>query len=342
MLTEKTSHLIQADRALPARGTGLKGLLKRVVNKLVAWKLADLVQQQNEINRQVRNELNRLTDTVDTLGQTQAVHISDTSRVNDDIRRLTENVQMTNTLTENIMSGLSQIKAGSGLVEYPHQFDYVGFENQFRGSEDTILARQRMYVEYFLDATDILDIGCGRGEFLSLLSEQGIRARGVDINDHFVLTCREKGLQVDRLDALSALQESADGSLGGIVMNQVIEHIPFNQLVEIVALAYQKLKPGGLFIAETINPQSMIVFTEAYFLDPTHDRMIHPMTMQFLVGQCGFAESTIRYLSPVDPAMFLKRKIDEFVQLNHQVEESYETLNNLVYGCREYAVIGRK
>ena len=227
-------------------------------------------------------------------------------------------------------------------VLYAHQFDYIGFENQFRGPEVGIHEKQRIYLKYFADQQNVVDIGCGRGEFLKLLKENNIDAFGVDVNEIMIKQCQDSGLQVKKMNALSFLRTIKDNSLGGIIMNQVIEHIPFNQLVEIVALAYTKLKPGAYFVAETINPQSLIVFTEAYFLDPTHDRMIHPYTMRYLLQQSGFVDSTIEYLSPVDQSDFATQKTDGSPTIEMQRDDSHDALHRLVYGCREYAVIGRK
>lgn len=241
-----------------------------------------------------------------------------------------------------IREQLNRAITSEKAAHYDHQFDYIGFENQFRGSEEAIHEKQKIYLKYFAEQQNVVDIGCGRGEFLKLLKENNIDSFGVDVNEIMIKQCLDSGLQVKKMNALAFLRTSKDNSLGGIIMNQVIEHIPFNQLVEIVALAYAKLKPSAYFIAETINPQSLIVLTEAYFLDPTHDRMIHPHTMRFLLQQSGFVESTIEYLSPVDQSEYMTQKTDSCPTIENQIDNSNDALNRLVFGYREYAVIGRK
>ncbi len=233
-----------------------------------------------------------------------------------------------------------KIKKLEQLEEYKKgkiNFDYMGFENKYRGSQDDIKKKLYSYVEYFENCDNVLDIGCGRGEFLEILKEKSISSSGIDIEDNMISMCKEKGLNVKKADALEYLNSLEDNSLGGIIMNQVIEHMEPNYLIEVIQTAYKKLKPEAHFVAETINPQSMIVFTEAYFMDLSHKRMLHPYTVQFLLESNGFREASIRYMNKVEDL-----RIPQCDQIPEDINKALEKLNDVVYGYRDYAIIGRK
>ena len=123
---------------------------------------------------------------------------------------------------------------------------YLSFENTFRGSEELIASRQKIYVELLAGHAPVLDIGCGRGELLELLRDAGIAASGVDVDAAMVQHTRSKGLDVRVDDAVSTLTAAADGSVGAIIANQVIEHLPYEALLEFFRIAPVKLRPGGL------------------------------------------------------------------------------------------------
>ena len=131
---------------------------------------------------------------------------------------------------------------------------YVGFEDVFRGRHDDIVERQRSYLPYFEGATDVLDLGCGRGEFLELLRERGIAARGIDTNAEMVARCVERGLAVTRSDALSHLRALPDASVGGLFSAQVVEHLGPRYLMRLLEAMHRVLRPGGRAVVETINP----------------------------------------------------------------------------------------
>jgi O-antigen chain-terminating methyltransferase len=169
---------------------------------------------------------------------------------------------------------------------------YRGFEDIFRGSEEFIRRRQRFYVDVIAERQPVLDVGCGRGEFLDLLKEAGIEARGVDIDQGMVEHCREKGHNVELADANDHLERQADDSLGAIFAAQVIEHLPYEALVRFFSLADAKLAPGGLFIAETVNPHS-IPALKAFWVDPTHRNPIFPEVAAALARLAGFASGLI-------------------------------------------------
>jgi predicted TPR repeat methyltransferase len=174
-------------------------------------------------------------------------------------------------------------------------FDYVGFESVFRGPEELVRERQSVYVPFFAGRRAVLDIGCGRGEFLELMRDARITTTGVDLNPAMVALCRSKGLpEVHEADAVAWLEQSGSTPLDGIFSAQFIEHIPFDSLVRLVAQAYERLSAGGVFIAETVNPLSIDAF-KTFYVDPSHVKPLFPEVMAFLCRSVGFADVRVFY-----------------------------------------------
>jgi O-antigen chain-terminating methyltransferase len=225
-------------------------------------------------------------------------------------------------------------------------FDYFGFEDRYRGSEEDIKERQRGYVEYFTreGLDQVLDIGCGRGEFLELLREAGIKAQGVDLNLDMVLYCQEKGLDVVREDACVYLNSLPDESLGGIFAAQVIEHLQPNQIIDLVKLCQRKLRAGGPLIFETPNPTCLMVFARSFYMDFSHIRPIHPEPMKFLLESAGFQDIRVLFSSPIEASMRVPHLpgAGADAKMAEEFNQGIERLNELLYGFQDYAVIGRK
>lgn len=230
--------------------------------------------------------------------------------------------------------------AGTGL-------NYFVFEDHFRGSREDIKERQRAFVRYFEGCSNVLDIGCGRGEFLELMRDAGIGARGVDLDETMVEFCRSRGLAVELNDAVSYLEQLEDESLDGIFIDQVVEHLEPAYLVRLLELCYRKMKFGYHIVAETVNPLSFVSFAN-FYIDMTHVRPVHPETLKFLLGAVGFREIEAQFSSPVpDEARLRKLPITEVMDEERQAFfESYnhnvELLNGTLYGAQDYAVVGKK
>jgi SAM-dependent methyltransferase/exonuclease VII small subunit len=221
---------------------------------------------------------------------------------------------------------------------------YVGFEDAFRGSSEDIARQLRDYVPIFAGASDVLDIGCGRGEFLALLRESGISARGIDLNDAMVAVCREKGFEAKKADALSYLRSLPAGSLGGLFAAQVVEHLEPAYLTRLLEAAFDVLRPGAPIVLETINPACWFAFFESYIRDITHVQPLHPDTLKFLLIASGFQQIEIRYRAPY-PEHEKLQPLPASPALGDSVETinaNVEKINRLLFTHLDYAAIGRR
>jgi SAM-dependent methyltransferase len=190
--------------------------------------------------------------------------------------------------------------------------DYFAFESRMRASTDEIRRRQRPYVDDFREAAPVLDAGCGRGEFLGLLREAGIEARGVDADADMVGYARGEGLDVEQADVVAYLERLDDGSLGGVFAAQLVEHLPPAALLRFLELAPAKLRPGGRLVAETINPLSPLALRN-YFADLTHAQPLVPETLVLLARHAGFGEVETRFLNAPEPVEGVDPRLNEIL-----------------------------
>jgi 2-polyprenyl-3-methyl-5-hydroxy-6-metoxy-1,4-benzoquinol methylase len=224
--------------------------------------------------------------------------------------------------------------------------NYFVFEERFRGPRKEIKQRQSAFLEYFKGCKDVLDIGCGRGEFLELLKESGIEAQGVDMDEDMVNYSRSRGLKVTHTDAVSFLDGLADKSLDGIFLGQVVEHMEPAYLVKILELCYRKLNYGYHVVIETVNPLSLTSLAN-FYIDITHKRPMHPETLRFLLGSVAFREIEVKFHSPVPNEQRLKKVSGDnleaaFKTLVEIHNKNVEMLNNSLYGSQDYLIIGKK
>ena len=172
---------------------------------------------------------------------------------------------------------------------------YQAFENRFRGPRELIKARQRVYLPFieplllFYEEAQAVDLGCGRGEWLEILKESGFHGYGVDLDDGMLAACRQAGLDVVTQDALSALKALPDESQVVVSGFHIAEHIDFSDLRLLIQEALRVLKPAGLLILETPNPENITVGTVNFYLDPTHQKPIPPPLLSFLPEYYGFS-----------------------------------------------------
>jgi len=225
---------------------------------------------------------------------------------------------------------------GVGGASAAAAFDYAAFEDRFRGGEEHVRTQLRRYLAYFPTPASgpVVDLGCGRGEFLDLLREVGVVAWGVEADERRAGRCRARALDVRTGDALERLEAVEEGSLGGVVSFQVVEHLGLAKTIRLLEVARRKLRSGGCLVVETVNVESLITFSRAWTIDPSHRQPLHPLTLHFLVEQAGFARCEIIFGSPVEQATAL-----EPTGGDDAAARNVERLNRLVYAPQDYAVV---
>ena len=179
----------------------------------------------------------------------------------------------------------------------------------------------------------ILDAGCGRGEWLDLLREQHLQASGVDLNRVLLAICRERGLPVEEADAIEYLRSLPEASLGAVTAFHLIEHLPLPRLLDLLDAAVRALKPGGVAVFETPNPNNIFVSSRYFYLDPTHRHPIPPQLGRFLAEARGLRRVEILELHPWPEAHHVDTRTGG---------EVAGRFNECFYGPQDYAIIGWK
>ena len=239
---------------------------------------------------------------------------------------------------DNLRSNNAQIQE----IKHPtlDGIDYFDFENRFRGPREAIKESQKGYVKYFEGKDYVVDLGCGRGEFLEVLKEHGVDALGVDLSDQFIEYCKGLGLNVIKEDAITYLYNHEN--IGGIFASQLIEHLGTDKMIEFCRLAYQKLADGAYFILETPNPSSLAIFTHAFYIDPSHQKPIHPLTVQYILECAGFRSVQVVYTPGSRLPMSIPELKGDGIENLAEFNESIRQLNDVLYGSQDYAIIAQK
>jgi 2-polyprenyl-3-methyl-5-hydroxy-6-metoxy-1,4-benzoquinol methylase len=231
-------------------------------------------------------------------------------------------------------------KADREAAEEAHSLDamYMSFEDRFRGTRAEIERKLRVYLpnihklESKKEEVNLLDVGCGRGEWLELLREEGYRAGGVDSNRDAVRQCRERGLDVAEADVIDHLRGIERGSLDVITGFHLIEHLPFPTMVALFDEAFAVLKSGGMIILETPNPTNILVSAYDFYRDPGHIRPLHPDTINFIAENRGFVSTGSYFVSDAGLEGTLIKSTDW----------KLDDINDYIRAPRDFALIGYK
>ncbi len=235
---------------------------------------------------------------------------------------------------------LPEATAVREILEPLEDWRYAAFENRFRGPAEEVKRQLEVYVPYFPKGGKVVDLGCGRGEFLELLHENGVTAEGIDINSQMVEACLDKGLACREGDLLEGLSEWEDGSLDGIFSSQVIEHLTPSYLKSLAELCYQKLASPGTLIWETINPASVFALVQIYYLDLSHQKPVHPQALKFMLEAAGFDDIEIKYSLSLDREKL--KNLSGADERTSILNENIDNLNELLYAPPNYAAIARR
>jgi SAM-dependent methyltransferase len=330
---------VSAERPLERR-PGVRGAVlypvKKVLRRLMRFYVEPFAADQRAFNDAALKLVDELFEEVDLVFGRLDRAERELEQRREDARRVAE-LEERLTRVERRPAGAAPatVAAQPAAAALP---DYFAFEARMRGRSEEIRERQRAYVEDFHDAAPVLDVGCGRGELVGLLREAGVEARGVDADADMVAFARGEGLPVEQADLLAYLEGLEDGSLGGIFAGQVVEHLPPPALVRLLQLAAAKLRPHGLFVAETINPLSPLAL-RYYFSDLTHAQPLVPETLELLARQAGFRETKLRYLNP--PEERLREVPLEDDAAREALAANVRRLNDVLFGPLDYALLAR-
>lgn len=213
---------------------------------------------------------------------------------------------------------------------------YLRFEDRFRGARPEIKRRLKFYLPFIRSSGagstefPVLDVGCGRGEWLELLKENDLAAKGVDLNATMQAQCVERGLDVAHADVLDYLRALPDGQLGALTGFHIIEHLPLETLLDLVSHAHRVLRPGGVVIFESPNCKNLVVGACTFYVDPTHRNPVVPETAEFILASHGFVKSQINYLWPIPGSPFKSKSAVS------------KLLDAYFFGPQDFSVVGFK
>lgn len=251
-------------------------------------------------------------------------------------RKAMANVQASSVKAESV-------GGGSANAESIFDAEYASFEKAFRGSREDIKERAAEYLSTFAEAAiepgngRILDLGCGRGEWLELLSEKGFTATGVDMNTSMLDECRELGLDVVEGDAVAYLASLEDASVSAITSMHLVEHLPHDVMIRLIDEAHRVLKPGGILVLETPNPENITVGSCWFYMDPTHRNPIPPALLEWTLSNRGFDTVALKRLDK-------NRATSGIAPWSEDVPgaEGFNRLLAYFNAAPDYAAIGRK
>ncbi len=333
----------------------LKGTVRLQMNSLLREQ-EQLVESQNALKQTQSSAQAELSSRIDETNQrateqseTQERHAAELQALKAQLEKqiddLIERLQKSRMDIAQQETRLSRLLDGTAVPapdvspqlqrEEDHLLDslYYSLEDVLRGTPEQIKEEVKVYLPVLQNAgvsSDILDVGCGRGEWLQVLRENGFEARGIDTNRILVQQCKELSLDVEEREALSYLRSLPGASLNVVTAFHFAEHLPLETLVQFLDETGRVLKPGGLIILETPNPENLLVGSCNFYLDPTHKNPIPVPTMKLLLEARGFRCEEVLKLHAVQST-----KIEVKDQLTSH-------LNHFLYGPMNYAVVARK
>ena len=329
--------------ARPVAGPAVR-LAKRAVRRSLRWYIRPVAEQQSRFNHAILDIVERLAMQDEKLLTGEI----------EEIRRDQARAEAAVDLLRSDLLALASRPAGSGagsaaggptsLADLPSvrtTLRYRAFEDRHRGPTADVREMLRVYVAHFQACRRVLDVGCGRGEFLSLLRDAGVPAYGVDSDEGMADAVRAAGMEVVLEDAFSHLRALEAGAVDGIFCSQVAEHLDTPQLLALLELSRRKLAPGGVMVVETPNPETLSIFARFFYTDLTHVRPIHPDALRWAMEAVGFEAVRIERVLPVEEGVRLEPVPAGLA--DHQgwdaVAANVDRLNGLLFGPQNFAAV---
>ena len=324
---QQTQALAQQQAQLQAQITDLRQLLNEAQQSIIASTTAHLESVVNAVQASLIETTTHHTEqVVNEVRSYLEAELNVAKRDLDNLRRMSA--------TQSPATGAAPSKP-----QAPAVIDdalYISLEDHFRGDKATVHQRQMEYLPYISHIVSeqfpLIDLGCGRGEWLQVLTENHVSARGIDSNTACVAECTENGLSASLGELLDTLSRLPDASCGSITMFQVLEHLPFDVVVNVLREARRVLIPGGVFIGEVPNSETLRVGASTFWIDPTHQRPLFPAVLAFLASSVGFSGVTGKYSSPLAPT-------PDLAGLPDSASKTILDLHHAINGPGDFALI---
>lgn len=340
----------------------VKRAIRKAIHVFLGWYIKPILDKQTFYNGKIVNSINLSRQIALLQGKKYTQKIMELERsisalyreinemviirekykeLADSINDLSKKTEELANVTQYILNRLN-VSCNINLLKQ-NNMDYFKFENTFRGPRGNVKEIQGIYVPYFMSNSGgiVLDIGCGRGEFLELMMENGINAYGIDNYEPFVKYCVERGFNVIKSDALTHLHSLENCILGGIFMSHVVEHLPDDYLRMLIITTYEKLKPGCYFIIETPNPDCLAALSE-FYIDMGHVKPVHYRTLEYLFKEANFT-SVERFHTEQSLYPLSAKHLDNADANNlEEFNKGIDNINGLLFGYRDYTLIAKK
>lgn len=348
----QTDHVIASDKRFIGK---LDIFIKKVVRKLIRPIIYFIVKDQNDFNASVTSAINALYNNEITTEAFIGAHANTNANLSElrtEMENLKNELYAVKNENEALKSCVTNLEMQEETREKERQaelkkdiysvIDYNKFEKYFRGTKEEIKNRQQQYIPYFAGKKKVLDLGCGRGEFLELLKENEINAIGVDAYKDFVEECLDKRLEAVHADARGYLESLEDETVDGIFAAQLVEHLSSYDLVEVCKQAYKKMKFGGTFVIETPNPTCLATYTNAFYIDPTHSKPVHPKMLEYILKEVGF--TTVEIVYPDSSKVGYRLPLLNIAGVDNlcDINDSINLMSDLIFGSQDYAIIAKK
>ena len=327
----------QYSRGRIANTSSVRGgtLAHRVVSRALSREIDGILVQSQEQSALVTRVLALLGEIAASVSSEAELML--TQQLDDIQQRLAEHTRALNDVDRQLLDVRERVPGAAVHTFYAAD----RFTDRFRGDGDDLRSRYEADAQRLIGCDPVLDIGFGHGELMSLLVEAGVSVRGIEADPQLVAVGRGRGLDVSAGTAVEHLRTLEPGSLGGITMIQVIEHLSPQQVLDFVTLAAEVVRPGGKVIVETVNPESLFTYARSFWLDPDHVRPVHRALLEFLFSEAGFRKLEVEWRSPVpiDEQLVAIPGDDEQARL---VNENFTRIGRLLFGAQDYALIATR